>query len=344
MSGLAPGTLVHIGERTTGKVKITVLSFSESDVAEAEVENIGEALPYRKPGYITWINIDGVHELSIVEEVGKHFNIHPLLLEDVVNTEQRPKVDDFDDYVFVVLRMLSYGEESHSVESEQVSLILGQDVVISFQEKEEDDFKALRERIKCGKGRVRKSGADYLTYSIMDAVVDSYFIVLEKLGERIESLEDQLVEDPLRSTLVSIHQLKQETAHLRKAVWPLREVIGALQRGEFPAVTPATTVYLRDLYDHTVQVVETTEAFRDVLAGMLDIYLSSVSNRMNEVMKVLTIIATIFMPLSFFAGVYGMNFEHMPELGWRFGYLMFWGVILTVFLVMFTYFKRKKWM
>jgi magnesium transporter len=342
-SGLPPGTLVHIGESAGGKTRISLVDYSEENIVEKEITSISEAVPYRDTESVTWININGVQDLSVVEDVGRQFCIHPLLLEDIVSTEQRPKLEDYGEFVFIVLKRLGYDEENYEVTVEQISIILGENLLISFQESE--DFLApLRERIKIGKGRMRKMGADYLAYSIMDAVVDSYFIILEKLGERIEMMEDQLVAEPDRATLKEIHKLKQEMVFLRRSVWPLREVIGALERGESTLVTLSASVYLRDLYDHTVQAIETTEAYRDILGGMLDIYLSSVSNRMNEVMKVLTIIATIFMPLSFFAGVYGMNFEHFPEITWRYGYLFFWLIIIIVFSTMLLYFRRRKWL
>ena len=293
---------------------------------------------------MTWINIDGIHEVNIIEKIGKHFDLHPLIMEDIVNTEQRPKMEDFGHYVYVVLRMLYFDEEAHEVKGEQVSLILGENFVISFQEKEGDIFNPIRERIRNNKGRIRKMGADYLAYSLLDTIVDNYFTILEKLGDRIEEMEERLVSDPRPETLQEIHKLKREMIFLRKSVWPLREVINGLERGESSLVHKASRIYLRDVYDHTIQVIDTVETFRDMLSGMHDTYLSSISNRMNEIMKVLTIIATIFIPLTFIAGIYGMNFKFMPELEWRWAYFIVWLVIVIVAISMIFFFRRKKWL
>jgi magnesium transporter len=282
--------------------------------------------------------------VKVIEQLGKHFSLHPLLLEDILHTEQRPKMEDFGEYLFFVLKMLYLEEGRHEILAEQVSLILGSNFVISFQEREGDVFKYVRERIRNSKGRIRKVGADYLAYALIDAIVDNYFIILERLGETIEELEEELVTNPVSDTLQTIHHLKREMIFLRKSVWPLREVISALERGESPLIQESTGVYLRDLYDHTIQVIDSVETFRDMVSGILDIYLSSVSNKMNEVMKVLTIIATIFIPLTFIAGIYGMNFEYMPELSWRWGYPAVWFVICAIFITMLAYFKRRKWL
>jgi magnesium transporter len=229
------------------------------------------------------------------------------------------------------------------VAAEQVSLILGPNYVISFQEGE-DVFEPLRERIKSGKGRIRKMGADYLAYALLDSIVDNYFAVLEKLGEAVEFLEEKLVTDPTRDTLHAIHNLKREMIFLRRSVWPLREVLGSLERGESPLVKDSTEVFFRDVYDHTIQVIDTIETFRDMLSGMLDIYLSSISNRLNEVMKVLTIIATLFIPLTFLVGVYGMNFKYMPELGLRWAYPVLWAIMVGTAVAMLIYFRKKRWL
>ena len=293
---------------------------------------------------VTWVNVDGIHLLAETAAMGDCLELHPLVLEDVANTNQRPKAEDYGDYLYVVLKMLAYDDEANQTTSEQISLVLGPDYVVSFQERPGDVFGAIRERIRSAKGRIRKMGADYLAYCLLDALVDNYFVVLEKIGDRIEFFEDQLVTEPTAGTLHEIHNLKREMIFLRKSVWPLREVIGALQRGESKLIQDSTGIYLRDVYDHTIQVIDTAETFRDMLSGMLDIYLSSVSNRMNEVMKVLTVIATIFIPLTFLAGVYGMNFKHMPELQWVWAYPALWLVMLAIALVMLLYFHRRKWL
>jgi magnesium transporter len=290
------------------------------------------------------MNIDGVHQLDNIEKVGKYLKIHPLVLEDIMNTGQRPKLEDFDDYLFIVLKMLHYDEKENETKTEQVSLILSSNYVISFQESEGDVFDPIRERMRTDRGRIRKMGADYLAYSIIDAIVDNYFIVLEKIGEKIEDIEDELVKNPTPEVLQTIHRLKRELIFLRKSVWPLREVISRLERWESPLVHKSIDIYLRDVYDHTIQVIDSLETFRDMLSGMLDIYLSSVSNRMNEVMKVLTVIATIFIPLTLIASIYGMNFKYMPELDWVWGYPMVYVVMIVVSAVMLVYFRRKEWL
>jgi magnesium transporter len=343
-AGLPPGTLIHIGEKKTEKIKITIIDYDETHLKEKEIKTVEECFPFKDEPTVTWINIDGLHQVDIIDKIGKHFDVHPLLLEDILNTEQRPKMEDFENYIFVVLKMLSHNEKDKEIRSEQISLILGKNFVISFQESEGDVFNAVRDRIRNGKGRIRKMGADYLAYSLIDAIVDNYFIIIEKLGEKIEDVEEELVINPTSETAKIIHYLKREMIFLRKSIWPLREVVNGLNRGESSLIKETTRIYLRDVYDHTIQIIDTIETFRDMLSGMLDIYLSSISNRMNEVMKVLTIIATIFIPLTFIAGVYGMNFEYMPELKWRWGYFAVWFVMLLMGISMVIYFKRKKWM
>ncbi|MBN2316058.1 MAG: magnesium/cobalt transporter CorA [Sedimentisphaerales bacterium] len=348
-AGLPPGTLVYVGERKLETVRITILDYDENTVQERQVDCVEDCFQFKTTPTSTWINIDGLHEVKFIEEIGKHYDLHPLTLEDILHTGQRPKFENLESYLFVVLMMLRYDDESQTVLFEQVSLILGSHYVISFQENVGDVFDQVRERIRNGKGKIRKMGPDYLMYSLLDAVVDNYFGILEKLGEKIEILEEELVDDPTERTLHHIYNLKREMVFLRKSVWPLRELISGLERSESALIEETTDVYLRDVYDHTIQVIETVESFRDMISGMLDIYLSSISNRMNAVMKVLTIIATIFIPLTFIAGIYGMNFNpevspwSMPELNWRYGYAAVWLVMLVVAGLMVLYFKRKKW-
>jgi magnesium transporter len=342
--GLPPGTLVHIGDKMTETVKMTVFDYDQKDLQEKVAEKIEDCFPFRDTPTSTWINIDGLHQVEVIEKIGTHFGIHPLILEDILHTGQRPKTEDFGDYLFIVLTMLYYDQEKDHIAGEQVSIILGNHYVISFQEREGDVFNPIRERIRNSKSRIRKMGSDYLAYALLDAVVDYYFVILEKIGETIESMEEELVTNPTPDTLQMIHRLKRNMIFIRKSVWPLREVINGLERGESPLIAKPTRIFLRDVYDHTIQVIETVETFRDMVSGMLDIYLSSVSNRMNEVMKVLTIIATIFIPLTFIAGLYGMNFKYMPELEWHSGYPLALGVMLLMAAVMVVYFRRKKWL
>jgi len=342
--GLPPGTPVFIGEKKAEEVKITILDYDETQFQEKEVKDIQECFPFKETSTVTWINIDGIHDVEIIEKIGKNFDLHPLILEDIVNTHQRPKLEEYGNYSYIVLKMLSYNGETNETQAEQVSMILGENYVISFQEREGDIFESIRERIRNGKGRIRKMGPDYLAYSLLDTVIDHYFIILEKDGEKIEVLEDKVVTDPRPETLQEIHKLKRDMIFLRRSVWPLRELINGMERGESPLIHKSTRIYLRDVYDHTIQVIDTVETYRDMLSGMHDTYLSSISNRMNEVMKVLTIIATIFIPLTFIAGIYGMNFEFMPELKWHWAYFTVWGVILIIVVFMVIFFRRKKWL
>ena len=341
--GLSPGTLVYVGEQAVEKTRIRILDYDEARVEEKELKSVEEAFPYKGKPTVTWISIDGIHDKDVIEKIGSHFNVHPLLLEDIMNTNQQPKLEDFGDYLFIVLKAVSRGEKDGDVRTDQVSLIVNRDVVISFQERESPVFDAVRERIRAGKGRHRKCATDYLAYSLIDAVVDHYFVIMEKLGEDIETLEDRLVGDPRPRTLEGIQKLRKEMLIFRKSVWPLRDVVLHLERSESALVYKTTEIFFRDVYEHTIQVMDTIETYRDMLSGMLDIYLSSVSNRLNEVMKVLTIIATIFMPLTFIAGVYGMNFQYFPELHWRYGYGYAWGLMILIVAAMLSYFRKKKW-
>ena len=342
-TGLPPGTVVHIGDKRIEKAKIDIIDYDEAQFQEKAAKKAEECFPFKDTETVTWINISGIHDVEIIKKIGKEFKLHPLVLEDIVNTGQRPKYEDFDDHIFVVLKMLYYDDKSDEIKTEQMSLVFGSNFVISFQELEGDVFHPIRERIRNSKGRIRKAGADYLAYALLDAVVDGYFIILEKIGERIEGIEEELVKNPTPETLKIIHDLKREMIFLRRSVWPLREVISVLERGESSIIHEKTQIYLRDVYDHTIQVIDTIETFRDMVSGMLDIYLSSVSNRMNQVMKILTMIATIFIPLSFIAGIYGMNFKYMPELEWKPGYFIALGLMFVIGLSMFIHFKRKKW-
>jgi len=344
MAGLPPGTLIHIGEKRNKKPRITIFDYDEKAFEEKEVKTVEEAFPYRDKQTVTWINIDGIHDLELIRKVGEHFHLHPLVLEDIVNTAQRPKFEDFTDHMFLVFKMFYQLGDKGKIKEEQVSLILGSNFVISFQESEGDVFNSIRDRIRTSKGRIRKMKADYLAYSLVDSVVDGYFLVLEKLGENTEALEEEVMLNPSTETSQRIHHLKRKMISLRKSIWPLREIISSMQRGESKLIYKSTMIYLRDIYDHTIQIIDSIETFRDVLSGMLDIYLSSISNRMNEVMKVLTIIATIFIPLTFIAGIYGMNFDFMPELNWKWGYFACLLVMSVVAFSMLMFFKRKKWL
>jgi magnesium transporter len=345
-AGLPPGSLVHIGSPGGAPPAVTRIAYSDSAFEEVRLPSPADAKPPAPAGRgVTWINVDGVHDVSVVEQIGNAFGLHPLVQEDILNTDQRPKAEDYAGCLYVVVRMIRLEDANPRFVTEQVSLLLGPDWVVSFQEdKAGDVFEPVRERLRTAKGRLRKEGADTLLHALLDAVVDHYFVVLDKLGERVEALEQEIVARPAPRTLHALHAMKREMIFLRRSVWPLREVLHALQRGESPLVRRDTAAFFRDVYDHTVQVMEAVETFRDILSGLLDIYLSSMSHRLNEVMKVLTLIATIFMPLTFIAGVYGMNFRHMPELAQPWGYPLALGIMAATAAGMVVWFKRKRWL
>jgi magnesium transporter len=342
--GLPPGALVYIGEKTDKEFEITTVEYNEQEYRET-TNKIFKKCPVisKESPTITWVNINSLHNTRNLEELGGCYRLHPLVLEDILNTEQRPKLDDHGDYLFIVLRMLHFQEMQREIAAEQVSLILGNNYLISLHENDQDVFEVIRERLKDGKSRIRRSGADYLAYSLLDLIVDNYFVILEDLGEVIEDLETEVVSTPTPATLSQIHRLKRHMIMLRKSVWPLREVVSRLERSESVLIKDPTILYLKDVYDHLIQIIDNIETYRDILSGMLDIYLSSISNRLNEVMKVLTIIATIFIPLTFIAGVYGMNFKYMPELEWYWGYFSVLLLMALVSLIMVMFFRSKGW-
>jgi magnesium transporter len=344
-SGLPPGTPVHIGERKAGAPRVSLMQYDGEQLVEEAVTDVSACRTWLSRPGVTWINIEGVHQIDLLEEIGAVFGLHPLVLEDIANTGQRPKVEDYGGYLYVVLRMLSLHAATQEVVGEQVSLVLGPNFVISFQEGIAGDvFDPIRGRLRTAKGRVRNEGADYLVYSLIDAIVDGYFVLLEKLGEQIEMLDERMLLNRAREVARTIHLLKREMIWLRKAVWPLREMINTLQRAESPLIRASTAVYLKDVYDHTIEVIDTVETYRDVLSGMLENNLSLLSTRLNEVMKVLTVISTIFIPLTFIVGIYGMNFRYMPELGWRWGYPLVMLGMAGIAVALYFYFRRKKWL
>ena len=341
-SGLPPGTLTDIGSPEKEEVIITLIEYNETEYSEKRIVSFQEILDCRNTNTVKWINVDGIHDISIVEKIGTAFNIHPLTLEDIVNTDQRPKFEDYNFYDVAMMKMLYYDTELHS---EQLSILLLDNLVISFQEIHGGDaFDPIRERIKQARGRIRKCGADYLAYALIDSIVDSYFTILEKIGDKLEALDEEVMTEPTPQSLRRLHAMKLEMIFLRKSVWPLRELINNIQRSESQLFKESTSIYLRDVHDHTIRVIETVESYRDLISGMMDIYLSSISNKMNEVMKVLTIISTIFIPVTFIAGVYGMNFDFMPELHSRWGYIGTWILMLSIMISLAFYFKRKKWL
>ncbi|MGW8301639.1 MAG: magnesium/cobalt transporter CorA [Desulfobacterales bacterium] len=343
-AGMSPGVVVHVGEQKIDTARITLMAYDQTRLEEKQLKRIEDCFAYKDTPPVGWINIDGLHEVELIEKIGTHFNIHPLTQEDIVNTGQRPKVEDFEEYIYLVFKMLKFDETIGHITSEQVSLIVGPHYLLSFQETEGDVFNSVRERIRKGRVHIRKSGPDYLAYALIDAVVDHYFLILEKMGEKIEHFEEQLHAQPTPEILKATHDLKRELIYFRKQVWPIREVLNAWQKSESSIVQETNKVFIRDVYDHTMQVIDTIDSLRDIISGLMDLYLSTVSNKMNEVMKVLTIMATIFIPLTFVAGIYGMNFKYMPELEWKWSYPVLWIVLVVIFFGMIFYFKRKKWL
>jgi magnesium transporter len=350
--GMKPGSVVYIGREQVEKARIDIIDYTSTELTETRVETAEECLAYRDSPSVSWVNVDGIHDTALVEKIGGHFEAHPLLLEDIVNTGQRPKLDESTAFVFITLKMLYYSGsvERGGLRSEQVSLLFGERWVLTFQETGEDVFDTVRQRLKQTVPRVRFMHSDYLAYALIDAIIDHYFVVLEQIGEEIEALEDSLAEKVGSDSLATIRVLKRRLLRIRKAVWPLREVIGNLERSENPLIQGSTRPYLRDLYEHAVQVIDTVETYRDMVSGLLELYHTAVSNRMNEVMKVLTVFATIFIPLGFLAGVYGMNFDttvspfNLPELGFRYGYPFFWGLVLATAGSLLWFFRRKGWL
>lgn len=345
--GTAPGTLRPLEAPRTPGVRVTVLDYSPGRCEEKTIERVEDLYAYRDSASVTWINVEGLNDVPLLEALGKHFGIHPLTLEDVLNCGQRPKLEDYGTYHFLVMKSLRI-DADNGLETEQISFVLSEHFVITIQEIPGDSFEAVRERIRKGKGQIRQMGPDYLAYALIDALIDEFFPVLEKYGERLEALETAVLSFATPATLNEIHQIKRELLMVRRAAWPEREVINALQRDDHELIGKETRIFLRDCYDHTIQVIDMIETYRDLAAGLLEVYLSSVSNRMNEIMKVLTIISTIFIPLNFIAGLYGMNFHpdspyNMPELSWRYGYPAVLIVMATVAGGLVLYFRRKGW-
>ena len=341
--GMPPGSMIYVGEQKVEKIKITLTEYDSSEVESCEINSVEEVEPYTDTPKVTWVNVCGLHETDFLKQVGEKFNIHPLVLEDILNTETRPKLEITDDYIFIVMKLLSYNPGERMLESEQASFILGKNFVFSFLEKSESVFNPLKERISNQSGRLRKSGCDFLFYALMDIIVDNYYLVLEKTDEEIDSLDDELVNNSDEIEIKEIHGLKRQLISLRRNTWPLRELFTQLIREESELIKETTEPFLRDLLDHTIHVTESVDSFRETANTLMETYLSLASNKMNEVMKVLTVIATIFIPLTFIVGIYGMNFHYMPELEWPWAYFAVWGVMVAVVVVMIIYFRRKKW-
>ncbi len=343
-SGLPPGSLVHVGEVHEHEHKITVIDYNKTTLTRSTIKTIEELLPYQSTDSITWVIIDGLKDVSIIDAIGQHFDIHALILEDILNTHQRPKFEEFDDYLYIVIKAISLSVDAFNVEYEQVSLLLLDKFVFTFKEKPDAIFDPIFTRLNNDKSHLRNLGTDYLTYIIMDTIVDEYFSLQDTFDELIETVEDELLTNPSSQTLNTIQKIKRELIFLRRSVSPMRELLASIQRSESSLLHDKTKRYFGDIYDHVIRITEAMESYRDLIAGMLDIYLSSLSNKMNETMKVLTVFASIFIPLTFIAGVYGMNFEYMPELKWRWGYPALWAVFISVSVFLLRYFKKKNWL
>jgi magnesium transporter len=342
-SGLSPGTLTAQPREETESTRVELISYSKDAFNQEQIDAFDSLKNIIRRGSNNWLDISGLRDVEKVQQIGEQFKLNHLLLEDVLHTRQRPKYELYDDVIFIVVKMFTL-DSNKEISAEQVSLVVKNNLVITFQEKQGDVFDTLRNRIKSEGKRIRSRGSDYLAYSLLDTIIDNYFIILEELGERIEALEEELLTDPTPDTLHNINTIKQNSMLLRRSLWPLRDVVSRFEREEIDIVANTTRPYIRDTYDHVIQATEAIESYRDVLSGMVDLYLSSVSNKMNSIMKVLTIIATIFIPLTFVAGVYGMNFKNMPELDWHYGYHTVWVIMILVALAMVNYFHKKKWL
>ncbi len=339
--GAPPGELYYSGKVQEGRVKLTLIQYSENEFLEQDFYDLSELVKAKKEGLLKWINIDGIHKLELIEHLGKQYNIHPLTLEDIVHVESRPKFEDYGHYVVAIMKMLYY--ENH-VHSEHLSIVLFEDTVISFQEPHGGDaFDIIRNRLRQAKGRIRKMHADYLFYALIDAVVDCYFSVIEKVSEKVEQLDEEIIYDKHRLANLKIHDLKREVVFLRKQLGPAREMVNNIVRNETDLIKESNDAYLRDLQDHIIRALDSIESFRETLAGIMDVYLSNNSFKMNEAMKALTVISSIFIPVTFIVGVYGMNFKYMPELQSPYAYWILWGIMLTIMIGMGVYFKRKRW-
>ena len=343
-AGLPPGTIVHIGKENSSKVVVSVLFYNAEIAEQKQIYDINECCGYQKREGITWINVSGIHNTQIIESIGKFFNLHPLVLEDIANTEQRPKFEEFDDYIFFTLKNLKSDKEKNEIAYEHISFVFGKNYVISFQENDTGIFNEIKKRIISGISRAKTKSADYLVYLLIDATIDGYYEITETIEDRIEFVEDEVLADNAKNSLVEIQIVKRELVVLLKSIFPLREAIGKLQRSENKLIIDTSHVFFNSIYDHTIHIIESVESQRDILSGLMDIYLTNISNRMNSIMKVLTVIATIFIPLTFFAGVYGMNFKFIPEIEWNFGYLYFWVLCIISISIMFWFFRKKRWL
>lgn len=339
-----PGTVTYIGRKKLKETKLEVIDYNAESCEHFTSTTPEDAFKFEAEDKISWFNIQGLNNTGEIEKLGKYYDLHPLLLEDIVNTDQRPKIDEYEDYIFLVVKMLYHNPQGQLI-NEHLSLVLGKNYVLSFQEAEGDVFAAVRERILQAKGRIRNKSADFLLFSLLDAVIDSYFSMVEVISDKVENLEDLLFSPhPEDNIIYEIQELKREILRIRRAVFPLREALGRLDKSNSPLLELKTKKYFDDLYDHILQVWDNIEVYREMTWSLMEMYMSTISNKMNEIMKVLTIMASIFIPLTFIAGVYGMNFDYMPELHWKYGYFVLLGIMLLIFLLMLYYFRRKHWL
>ena len=348
--GMPPGSLVYMGESKENRVSISLIEYNEASFEEKKIENISDLKAIKENENVSWINVCGLTDTKTLEEIGSIFDIHPLTLEDILNVYHHPKMDEYENYLFLILKMVSYDNSKDQLDIEHLCFVMGKNYFITFQEKEGDVFDLIRDRLKSNKGRIRKLKADYLMYRLIDSIVDNYLVVLEYYNERIEDMEDDLMLIPDNIDLEPIHRIRKEIIKLRRIISPLSEIIYSFQKEKSTFIQKGTLVFLRDLYDHAKLAAETTENFRELMAGLLQMYLSSTSHRMNNIVKLLTIVSTIFIPLTFIVGVYGMNFNpetsfwNMPELHWRYGYPVIMIFMLLVAVGLILFFKKKKWL
>ena len=343
-TGLPPGSLVHVGVVHGMETRISIIDYNMEAIEERTVESIEEILKYRGKDTVTWVNIEGLGNVELIGAIGEHFNIHPLILEDILHTHQRPKLEEYGDYLYCVLKGISLVKNKFAVDYEQISILILDDFVFTFKEKQDELLEPVKRRLRSSKGHFRSQGADYLTYVILDTIVDSYFTLQDSLDEIIDSVEEELLTDPTPETLTSIQAIKRELIYIRRSISPLRELLNAILRSGSPLIKEKTLIYFRDISDHVLRISESVESSRDMVAGLLDIYITTINNKMNEIMKVLTVFASIFIPLTFITGIYGMNFEFMPELKWKWAYPVLWVAFITIPIFLLFYFKKKKWL
>ena len=344
-AGLPPGTLVHVGEMLHPDTRISAINYGRDKYEKKIISSIDQLLPYKNDiDSITWVDVEGLSDIALIEELGRQFNIHLLILEDVLNTHQRPKVEEYDDCIYLVAKAIRLGEGEFSVEYQQISILLYERFIFTFKERQDELFLSIKERLQNGKGAIRQQGPDYLAYVILDSIVDRYFSIQDTIDEVVDELEEELLKEPLRETLMKIQRVKRGLIYIRRVVSPQRDMLGVILHTDTPLIQTKTMVYFRDVYDHVLRVSEAVDSYREIMTGLLDIYVSSISNKMNEIMKVLTVFASIFIPLTFLTGIYGMNFENMPELKTKWGYPLLWGIFITIPLLLLVLFKKKKWL